>query len=276
MPLITMVIVEYFVALRYQNPSLQPLDWYLPYLYVNGHFNWQILFWRNTLIFFFCLAVVVRLAIYYKDSEIVRACRGLLFVTISAAVVFFLSACVGAHPWDSMKLVSTTILLAISLTAFGCNILQLVQKKLDVRFFLLAFVCLLLSENFKGDMKMRNTESNTLTELRQIQPTTERVFVDNQESPFVRYLYEYGELKGSLNYPQDVTFTPYRKHGFNTGEEIQYGMDVLYTQYTPSMEEMYDMYDILIIPDYYRYRPQKVDGWQSVNKRNVVWVKNMP
>ena len=170
-PLVVMVIVEYFVALRYQNPSLQPLDWYLPYLYINGHFNWQILFKRNTLYFFFCLAIIVRLTIYYKNSKVVQRCKGLLFVTISACVVFFLLTCVGVHPWTTLKLVSTTILLALSLVAFGCHFLQSKYHKLDIRFFLLALIALLLCEGCNEDMKLRKIGSDTLTELRRINMT---------------------------------------------------------------------------------------------------------
>ena len=273
LPLAVMIIVIYFLALRYQNPELQPLTYYLPYIYSAEKINWNVLCTRYTFRHFIYLAIIIKILYNYKNHEIILPYKGLLVITFATTILLFLFSCIGAHPWCPSHCVSMEVLIVVSITAFGCELAKRLNDIIDVKYLILA-IFLLAFSYYKEDYEKIKCTPDVLKELRQINPTKGRVYVDNQESPFVRYLFEYGEFRNSPNYPQEFTFVPYRKHGFNTDETIIYGLDVLYNELQPSMEELYDSYDILVASEYYRFRPQYTDKWKSVNDRKAVWIKN--
>ncbi len=272
-PIFLTLVISYLCALRYQNPQLQPLSFYLPYIYLNNKIEWKVLCTRYTFRHLLYIVILVDLACRCKSNEHLRSYLGLIFITSTTILLFFIFSCLGKHPWCASHCVSMEVLIVLVFTALGCEIVKRLPNKFEVKYLLLAIGILAFSY-YKDDCDESKNAYNVLTELRQINPTAGKVFVDYQESPFVRYLFEYGEFQGAKNYPHDFTFVTYRKHGFNTGETIKFGLDVLYREMQPSMDELYEGYDVLIIPDYYRYRPQKTDKWVSVNGRKSVWIKN--
>ncbi len=274
MPLFVTIIYIYFAALRFQNPKLDTLD-YLPYI----SSNWKVLIHRSSLRHFFYLFVVVWLSYIFRENEKFQKYKGLVFITVSVNVLFFVFSCFGMHPWDGGcdRCISMITLVIISITALWCELISLVYEKVKIQYILLLFICYQLTA-FKSDIKApwwkNNSEMSLISDFKQLSiDENSKVFVDRWESPCLRYQIEYGSLKGVINYPQNYTFMIYRKHGIGYRNSNDLSRDEWIKKTQPYLNDLYDKYDILIVPELYVVKSENSDKWKSVNGHNKIWIK---
>lgn len=271
-PLFLVLTLIYFVSFRYQNPELKSLS-YLPYV-CN---NWRILFHKASLRHLFYLFVIVWVTYAFRDKPNFTPYRGLVFVTLSSNVLFFLFSCMGVHPWDggTNRCISMITLVIISITALWCEILNFALKKINIQYLLLAFIFLRLAD-YSSDIKASQNRVNMLNDWKQLNiNTTDKVFVDRSESPCLRYQMEFGALKSTLNYPANYTFIKFRKHCFSCNENVIYNsIGEWYRNTQPELNDLYDTYNILVAPELYGNNFTNSDKWKSINGHDIIWVKS--
>ena len=273
LPLFAILAFIYFAALRYQNPKLETLG-YLPYIST----NWKVIFHIASLRHLFYIFVILWITFVFRKSEKLKPYKGLIFITISANVLFFIFSCLGMHPWDGGcdRCISMITLVIISITALWCELLKLVDDKFNIQYILLAFICLQLAR-YKTDIKSPwwfNNSEYILTDWAKLDLTEKRIYVDRWQSPCLRYLIEHGSLQGVPNYPQNFTFAAYRKHGFGHEENAFKDRKEWYEKTQPELNDLYDKYDVLVVPELYGNKPDNCDKWKRLNDQNdIIWIK---
>ena len=97
----------------------------------------------------------------------------------------------------------------------------------------------------------------------------------NKVEELTSYLIEHGSLQGVPNYPQNFTFAAYRKHGFGHEENAFKDRKEWYEKTQPELNDLYDDYDVLVVPELYGNKPNNCDKWKRLNdQNNIIWVKN--
>lgn len=270
-PLLVILVLIYLFALRYQNPEIKSLN-YLPYI----SSNWKVIFHKASLRHLFYLFVIIWITYIFRGSDILTKYKGLIFITIATNVLFFILSCFDMHPWDGgiYQCISMITLVIISITALWCELIKHVYDKIHIQYILLAFICLQLA-NYKTDKispPWLNDGENLLSDWNQLHITNEKIYIDHWQSPCVRYLIEYGVLKGTPNYPQNFTFVTYSQDNDNAS----LGLIEWYEKTQPDLNELYEKYDILVVPELYGNKPYNCDKWQRLNSQNdIIWVKKL-
>jgi len=112
---------------------------------------------------------------------------------------------------------------------------------------------------------------NTLTDILTLNIENKRIFIDRWENPTMRYQFEYGELRGLKNYPNNIFFLSKGNHRIS---DTKLPLKEWY-QTLPGFNELSD-YDILIAPELFSCRSdeQKYSIWKCINNYNRVFIKS--
>lgn len=268
-PLFVVVALDYFFAMRFQNPDMKTLS-YLPYINMRP----KLLIHYSSLRHFFYLGVICWVTYLLRKTDRIRKYTGLIYTTITVNVLFILLSCFGLHPWsaETTRCISMITLVIICVSAIWSEILHLLFGYADARYVVLAFVCLRLINLYKADYKTYKDRQNALTEWQSLDNKEGKVYIDRWESPCMRYQFEYGSLKGTPNYPEMFTCVTMRKHCVGRRNEKK---QTLYEWYQETQKDLNDLtdYSILIVPELYRYRQDNCDKWQSINNNQRVWIR---
>lgn len=278
LPLLVTLTCIYFMALRYQNPGLEELN-YLDYISSKS----SILLKNSNLVLFFKLGLIVWLCWKIKDTPLFGKYIGLAYVTLATNFIFLVLSALGKHPWGAIesRCVSMATLVFVSTTAFWCEVLNYVEQRIEIRYAVLVFIVFqyINPQYINPLLKSSNTlsDSNYTNELLELQslPYNEnaRFYVDRWSSPSIRYLFEYGEMQGLYRYPDNFVFAKGQKHCIKNGDSIVLSKEDFYNT-QPYMNELMD-YDILIATELHMFKPDNSDKWEPLtdNEENSVWIK---
>jgi hypothetical protein len=132
-----------------------------------------------------------------------------------------------------------------------------------IKYYLLTFSLIFLIYERKDSLVARYiNKNNTFYYFKKIEISSyDKIYVDRWESPGIRYLFEYGQLKSEIgkSYPVRFTFIKYERQDLYEWEES----NVDYYSRQPKMNELTD-YDLLITnPEL--FKQGNSDKWTLVN-----------
>lgn len=269
LPLFVVLFFDYMFAMRFQNPHIETLS-YLPYINTEP----SVILESSSMHVILFVGFLIWLVYQLRGSTLIRQYQGLLYVTICTNVLFFVLSILGLHPWNGSctRCVSMITLIIISVCALSGEILKKLFTKTDVKYMVLLFVSLYLCSVGKGLHDDYKSRTNSYGDFISIDYSDKHIFVDRWESPCIRYLFEYGKLKGTANYPQSFTFMKGEKHSRKEKENKSLTIQDYYAN-QPYMNDLYENYDLLITPELYQYKSSCSDGWTSVHDNKRVWVR---
>jgi hypothetical protein len=187
----------------------------------------------------------------------------------------------GIHPWipESNRCISMVILMVICFAAFVGELLKPLFDSKDVtKYYLLSLFLIFLFYEGRNNLFPRNLNKinkyykmNTYLSFKKVDITLfNKIYVDRWEAPYVKYLYEYGELKHEIGktYPNKYTFIKAIPHS-----SIFYDSNTLKEYYIkqPKMNEL-TTYDLLITPELYAFGNS--DKWILMDGTNNFWIKH--
>jgi len=269
-PLLIMLCYDYFFAMRFQNPTLDTL-FYLPYISTNP----KVLFHNSSLRHFFYLGVLAWLYFQIRNTKFHEKYTGIIYVAIITNLFFFVFSCLGMHPWDggTTRCISMFTVVVISISALWAELLNYASsRKVDIKYVILAFVCLQCLQICKYTFKESHQRDNAFIDIKSLEQPYGKIYVDRWESPCLRYQFEYGHFKGYSGYPGEFNFATFRKHGAIVSGERKLTLSEWYETCQPDLNDLME-YDVLVVPELYEYRSNNYDKWQSINDNNRIWEK---
>lgn len=267
LPLFITLGLVYVLSMRLQNPNLSALS-YLPYL----SSNIKLLFRTESLWLFFDLAIILWVTFINRNAEFIKPYVGLVYVTLVTNVTFLVISFLGLHPWsaETTRCISMITLVYISLSAILGMILKYAISKVNIQFFLIGIVGLLFLSLYRSDVSESKERQNALTNYLQLNLDSAYVYVDRWESPCMRYQFEYGSLQGYATYPSHFTFEKYVSHRLDSLDNFPTLQEFYNTQ--PNLDEI-EQFNILIVPELYKFKGGTPNLWNSVNNQNQVWIR---
>lgn len=263
-PLLVTLVWIYVVSMRLQNPNLSALS-YLPYL----SNNIKLLYRTDSLWLFLNLLIIAWITYIKRNSELIKPYIGLVYVTIATNLIFIIISFLGIHPWsvETTRCISMITLVYISLTAILGNVLNYAISKVNIYFLLIGIIGIQFLSLYRSDISQSRERQNALTNYKQVNIDSAYVYVDRWESPCMRYQFEYGNLQGNKTYPYNFTFKKFVSHRLDSLLDLH---EFYRTQ--PNIDEL-EQYDLLIVPEMYKYKGVIPDLWYSVNNQEIVWIK---
>lgn len=266
-PLFLTLGIVYLISMRYQNPNLNALS-YLPYL----NNNLKLLFRTESLWLFFILAIIAWATYINRKTELIKPYIGLIYVTLTTNLTFFVISFLGLHPWsaETTRCISMITLVYVSLSAITGILLKYTINEVKGCFFLIGIVGLLFLSLYRLDISESKERQNALTNYLQLNVDSVYVYVDRWESPCMRYQFEYGSLQGYATYPSHFTFEKYVSHRLDSLDNFPTLQEFYNTQ--PNLDEI-EQFNILIVPELYKFKGGTPNLWNSVNNQNQVWIR---
>ena len=267
-PIISTLIYIYFYALIFQNKNLDAVD-YLPYI---SNSRSILLVPKNLL--FLCLIMFLIILLFLKNRYLViKKYEMLLFVTISVNVLFIVLSFLGKHPWDpySNRCISLFLLVLLCISALlGELIVPLFKSSEILKYYFMVSIIIFSLNSRKDSLIIRLNKSNTYYNFQRITLSDyDKIYVDCEEAPTIRYLFEYGNLKSKkgLSYPDHFTFGKYGRHGFYEGQKSV-------RDYYRDQQKMNDLleYDLLITPGLAKYGNN--DKWNLIDATTNFYIKS--
>lgn len=214
--ILSMAIFIYFIAIKHQNPSIEPPQYLIEKLL---KFNYGFLL-KPTFIIYNLPAIffiISWFALKQKNSPIVKKYNLFLQVLIAQNLVFILLSFLGIHSWDisSRWSISLHILSFVALIALVGLIVDYFQElgyfnlsQLTLPVIVFSFIAIIA--HLKLDVLNYKEGGSIVESLKAITPLDDkRVLVDLWEFGTVKYLYEYGVLKNAKThsiYPSKFDF----------------------------------------------------------------------
>lgn len=239
-PLLATLFYIYFFAIIFQNKNIEPIS-YLPYL----SNNLNILFQPFNLLFLGVLFLLIISYFFKERYDIIKKYEMLLFVTITANILFIILSFLGMHPWTvySTRCISLFLLVALCLSVFTGEYLKyLFTKKtflinyINSAFLVFVSIAIYILYLSKEPLYVRYyNHNNPYIDIVKTDLTNyNHIYVDWYEASCIRYLFEYGDLKAQAKnmYPEKFTFGKYG------GEQ-------------PKMNNLLD-YDLIITSDLHK------------------------
>jgi len=267
-PLILSLCYIYFFALVYQNVNIEPLS-YLPYLSKNPF----LLISPFNFLYISSIGICSILFFAKNKYQFLKKYEFLLFFTVAVNILFIVLSFMGKHPWSptSNRCISMVVLMVICFSAFIGELLKPLFNTKDVtKYYLLSFILIFIIYERKGNLLSRyGNDMNTYFNFRKVDINQfDKIYVDRWESPYIKYLFEYGKLKDEIGktYPNKFTFKKAMRHGFYDGKVT---LEEYYLK-QPKMNELTN-YDLLITPELFSQGNN--DKWILLDKTTNFWIK---
>lgn len=263
LPLLVTLGLIFFFSLSYQNSNVGEVS-YLQYL----SNDFKILLKPVSLLYFLILGLECYLYVKLKSHA---HNNSIIFVTILTNILFLLLSSIGLHPWDvlSSRCISMVTLTNLCLVLFVFEYFEMKypSQRIPQIVFAIFSIIVVLKVCFLFNLDRQNT----LTDLQTINIDNKRIFIDRWENPTIRYQFEYGELRGIKNYPNNIYFMAKGNHRINAAKLT---LKEWY-QTQPGFNNLTD-YDILIAPELFDLKSDEQKGsiWKCINKYNRVFVKD--
>ena len=267
-PVVFSLYYIYFFALVYQNVNIEPL-FYLPYLSNNA----LLLISPFNFLYISSIGICSILFLAKNRYQFLKKYEALLFITVIVNILFFVLSFMGKHPWSpsSNRCISMVVLMVICFSAFICELLKPLFDSKDVtKYYLLSFILIFNIYERKANLLPKyGNDMNTYFNFRKVDiKQFDKIYVDRWESPYVKYLFEYGELKNEIGktYPKNFTFIKAMRHGFYDGKMT---LEEYYKK-QPKMNELTN-YELLITPELFKYGNN--DKWVLIDNTTNFWIK---
>ena len=267
LPLAIALLYIYFFVLKFQNPNIEPLP-YLQYLSKDPF----ILFRGHNVIYLSGLVICLFLLFVQQKFKNIGTYQPLLFITVFTNVLFIVLSLLGKHPWDpsSNRCISMEILMLVSLSAFLGEFInyQFIFKWVG-NLYLLSFAVSCIIFIFKNNLNTRYGHTIAIDFKKINIGDYKKIYVDVWETPYIRYLFEYGKLKSEIgkSYPGQFTLE-INKQPFNTS-----GKKKMTDDWKSSLPHMNNLtqYDLLITPLLNRQGDN--DKWILMDNTSDFWLK---
>jgi hypothetical protein len=258
-PLFATLSYIYFFAIIFQNKNIEAIS-YLPYL----SNNLSILFQPFNLLFLGVLFLLIISYFFKERYAILKKYELLLFVTISANILFIILSFLGMHPWTaySTRCISPFLLIVLCLSAFaGEYIKHIISKRnilinyINASFIVFVSVAIYILYLGTEPLYVRyyndNNPYNDIVKINLMDYN--HIYVDWCESSCFRYLFEYGDLKTQAKniYPEKFTFGKYG------GEQ-------------PKMNDLLD-HDLIITTDLFKSGSN--DKWMLIEDASYLYIQ---
>ncbi|MDT0651547.1 hypothetical protein, partial [Autumnicola edwardsiae] len=148
------------------------------------------------------------------------------------------------------------------------------RKETFAQFLLLGVIAFMIIWRADSLLPRYLRDTKTLEDLMSLKNEGDNylIYADRKESPSIKYLFEYGELKDSqedYSYPDNFYFQKMIKHSFN--EERKSKVEWYNSQ--PTMNKLL-MYDVLIAPELFKMKPpESSNRWKFLKGSEKVFVK---
>lgn len=267
-PLLLVCWYNYSFAFIYQNPGLQPL-FYSHYL----HRDTSILTTTYSIVYLLLTGVLITLFGFFLKQQFVKKHQALLYLVTTVNIAFLVLSFLGKHPWNpaSTRSLAMVTLTVVGLVALGGEFVNNYIKSGRQTRNYLVLTGLMVLLFFRSDKFYPDTEGqvNTYQSFQDIDlHAYNSIYVDRWETPYIKYLFEYGSLPENkkLDYPQKFTFAKSPKHCYLVTQQD-------YTDYyshQPKMNDLLD-YDLLITPELFMHGSN--DQWELLEQTDNFWVK---
>jgi hypothetical protein len=252
LPLIIVIALIYFYETRIQNGSLNEVN-YLKYL----KDDWKQII--SPLILVFLL-----LSVYLMNRENNSSVKLILTITLSEIVIFVVFSFLGVYPCDitNKRCVGLFVLTLLSLSLmFWFYFIYLLVKLeilnifLPVLFGLIIFCWgfVLQKAPIGNSYKIYKVAYGNFLELKNMDVDSyNNIYVLYFHNPTIRYLCEYGALKGKTkNYPSSFTFEKGDQHNISVVQNSVQEENSI-NDYVPDKN-----YDLIIGDSIYQGNPAK-------------------
>lgn len=272
-PLLITVTCIYFFTLFYQNSSLQPLH-YLQYLKNSPGLLFRPLNLLGVIITG-CLGIVL---VFRERFFIFKKYESLISLVFSVNIGFLVLSFAGLHPWSfyTHRCMAMIYLNFICILVGTGELLQIFLKKKKIIAATLILGIITFMAIWRADSLLPRyfRSTKTLADLRrlEIEGKNRFIYADRKESPSIKYLFEYGDLKNcqaEFSYPDNFYFQTAIPHSFSEGRKSR---EEWYNS-QPTMNELIK-YDILITPELFKMKPKETSNkWKLLKGSEKVFVK---
>lgn len=271
LPLFFTFLLIYYFSLAFQNPNIESLP-YLKYLSTDINF----LFQNKNLLFFILLLFLTLIWVFSFILNFLKDFRYIFLLTILVNSIFILLSIFGKHPWDplSHRCISMIILMVLSYSLIFAGAVSFLYTDFNKKYisstliFLFLFLIIFNKNNFKSHYG--HTISIDFSKINfQIY---KKIYVDVWETPYVKYLFEYGKYQGQkeILYPNQFTLKITQEHFTSSGLN-KYSND--WKSALPRMNSLMN-YDLLITPLLYTLGDNS--KWSKMETTSDFWIKTKP
>ncbi|MDP4291377.1 MAG: hypothetical protein Q8908_09885 [Bacteroidota bacterium] len=246
LPIVLTIVFIYAKVLVVQNKNIEPVN-YLTYLSTDKSILFSPIrnFLYLGLVGFFMVLYLFRNRSLFIKKHIMP-----LTVALTVNILFLILSFLNKYPWDpfSHRCISMLLLtVACSVAYIGEILIQSFTKFETVKYYFIILSLITILYLRKDLLLIRQDCHNTYydfikTDFRNYH----HIYVDRWESPCIRYLFEYGQLRAEKQgfYPNAFTFAKYHRHGFYNGEPNK----AEFYKRQPKMNDLLE-YDLLITPE---------------------------
>jgi len=275
LPLFSTLFAIYHNALKHQNLHLGQLS-YLQYL----NNNWSYLLRPLNLVYL--LALLFLMMVFIKRKQWIKSNQfeALLFVCLSANILYLVLSALGLHPWriGSKGNISVYYLMIVCMFVLGIFYLKRLPKSLRLSKLFFALICpifiiygynrYLFPKHSESPYPRHDMHSSTAYHFEKIDSIKhQKIFVESWESPYLRYEFEYGKLRHMQHlYPSRFTFgngMPHYDFPKKRGQPVTIDPP-------PVMDEML-MYDLIISSELFNWSHANNQHWQLIEGTKNFW-----
>jgi hypothetical protein len=258
LPLAIILIFAYLFSLSVQNPAVNPI-FYLPYL----KYHSRLLLQPRHLIYLAALVAILISLLFSWRYSLLKRYRLLLFSTFTINGLFIILSYAGKHPWSlySASCISLFLVTVICIAALVSEMLLPFFKVSRTKRYYFALPVLLLALFLRRDsFTSQERRENSYTSFKNTGTNYKHVYVGAWESPSIRYLFEYGKLKGMAKdfYPGNFMIIKSLRHNISADFD-QYLQSF---NIKPDADVNYQDFDLLIVPD---KRPGFDEEWKLID-----------
>ncbi len=276
-PLLTTQFSIYHNALKHQNLHLGQLS-YLQYL----SNNWSYLIRPLNLLYMLVLLGLLFISIKQNKWLKTDAYRHLLYLCLSANALYIILSALGLHPWriGSKGNISVNFLVLFSVFVLVIHFIKRLPKQLRLMKLTVVLICpvfiivgynrYLFPKHSESPYPRHDMHVSTAYHFEKIDSVKhQRIFVESWESPYVRYEFEYGNLKHLKHlYPERFTFgtgLPHYHFPKKRGQAITIDPP-------PTMDELLK-YDLIISSELFDWSHHHNQHWQLIPGTKNFWEK---
>jgi len=266
LPLLLTAMLIYFISLKFQNSGLSKVH-YQTYL------SDDILFLLKGYNLLYFLIITIITIVYLYRPTIIYHLRYIYLNCIIVNWLFILLSFSGKYPWEpsSSRCISMVILtlITVGLTIWSVIKIHFEKGNLTNR-WVLVFAFIGISLFYHDNFITRYGNFMAISFKKLDFELYKKIYVDLWETPYVKYLFEYGSMKNELgkSYPDNFTLYEWPPGTFfekpKSDEFIKSGYKDL-----PRMNQLME-YDLLITP--YLYNLGDNDKWKKMEGSSEFYI----
>ncbi len=266
-PVLATLTGIYFLSMVHQNPGAEPVS-YITYL----KFSPFAILEPLNIAFMTGLTAAAALLYHSFSYENLKKYSPLLYLFVSASLVFLILSFLGKHPWDLTfkQNISVVVLLLLCMAALAGELLKpLLESQGITKYYLITgFLLLIIIHQQDSILSRYSVKENTFfTLLDNDVSRYEKIYVDLGHAGYVKYYFEYGPQRNQHPfYPEN--FTLQISHRYNR-KNREPG---LRSPEAPDMK-MILSHDLILFNDLYAQAPKEYGNWVLLPRSETFWIK---